>query len=281
MIETQKSILDEQNQSGKWKTLYSKAVQDLSNTEKKILKHTISSAKLSQSSCEQSAVSQTHVTKILSDLNNNRDKLSEEQVFLHKQTLKSIVQDLQNQNMNLKHKLERLQASNAKGLEKLKYYYNENNKLKTELKLMGTRKDKDTSEHVKAHYELNTEIKNLNTKLKFEQAQRDELKRRYDCELGAAKIRYENELSKQNRIMLSKNQTLEQEINRLNESIKKLLEDKINLLAKMKTNKPEDPSEISAPSQKSSIKDTASQSMTNSKVTGKKTELISYLFKDW
>lgn len=269
MIETQKSILEEQNQSGKWKNLYSKAVQDLSNTEKKILKQTISSAKLTQSSCEHSAVSQTHVTKILSDLN-NKDKLSKEQVFLHKQTLKSIVQDLQNQNMNLKHRLERLQASNAKGLEKLKFYYNENNKLKTELKLMSARKEKDNSEHVKVHYELNTEIKNLNTKLKFEQAQRDELKRRYDCELGAAKIRYDNELSKQNRIMLSKNQTLEQEINRLNESIKKLLEEKINLMAKMKTNKPEDTSEISAPSQKSSLKDTASQSMTNSKVSESK-----------
>lgn len=99
---------------------------------------------------------------------------------------------------------------------------------------MTTRKSNETTQNAKTQYELNTEIKNLNTKLKFEQNQRDELKRRYELELNAAKIRYDNELQKQNRLMKSKNQELENEINRLNESIKRLQEEKNALLQKMK-----------------------------------------------
>jgi predicted RNase H-like nuclease (RuvC/YqgF family) len=157
--------MEERNHSGKWKSLYSKAVQDLSSAENNV-------------QGAPSPVSQENVSQILSDLN-SKDNLSKEQIFIHKQTLKSIVQDLHNQNSNLRHKLEKLQTSNAKGLEKLKHFYDENNKLKTELKLIATRKDQNTSDHAKVQYELNSEIKNLNTKLKFEQAQRDELKRRY------------------------------------------------------------------------------------------------------
>ena len=130
------------------------------------------------------------------------------------------------------------------------------------MKLITSRKDQDKSSNSKTQYELNTEIKNLNTKLKFEQAQRDELKRKYEVEISAAKIRYDNELQKQNRLMQTKNTSLMQEITRLNESIKKLQEEKNTLLLKMKNS-----SEFVSPSNKfnaSSIKETTE---TNSKVS--------------
>ena len=166
---------------------------------------------------------------------NGTEKLSNEQMHTHRQTLKSVIQDLNNQNLNLKNKLNRLQSSNAKGLEKLKHFYNENNKLKTELKLITERKLNENSTSAKTTYTLNTQIKNLNNKLKFEESQRDELKKRYDVEINAAKIRYENELQKQSSLMQHKNAELMAEINRLNESIKKLQNERNSLLAKLKS----------------------------------------------
>ncbi len=169
-------------------------------------------------------------------LNNEASsKLSKEQKVIHKQTLQSVIQDLTNQNQNLRIRLQKLQGSNAKGLEKLKYFYNENNKLKTELKLLSTRKSNETSNNSKSHYDLQTEISNLNTKLKFEQEQRDELKRRHEIEINSVKIRYDNELEKQNKLMQLKNDKMAKEIEKLNESIKKLQDEKIALLMKLKS----------------------------------------------
>lgn len=171
---------------------------------------------------------------ILADINGS-GKLSKQQIYTHRQTLKSLIQDLNNQNLNLKNKLDRLQSSNAKGLEKLKHFYNENNKLKTELKLITERKHNETSTNAKTTYTLNSQIKNLNNKLKFEESQRDELKKRHDVEINAAKIRYDNELQKQSNLMQEKNDELIAEIDRLNESIKKLQSERNSLLARLKS----------------------------------------------
>lgn len=272
MLESQQSVQEERNQSGKWKSMYTKAIQDMSNTEKHMLKNSASVDKLDQGSYTQIVYSnENKISEILSNL--DESKLSKEQIFMHKQTLKSTVQELQNQNLNLKRKLEKLQSSNTKGLEKLKYFYNENNKLKTELKLMTSRKQTDASAHAKAQYELNTEIKNLNTKLRFEQAQRDELKQQYDVEVSAAKIRYDNELQKQNGIMQEKNQSLMTEISRLNESIKNLQEEKLALLTKMKARITD-----GSPLMHNSSSVSTSSSLSNSKIIysnyGKTVEMV-------
>jgi chromosome segregation ATPase len=195
----------------------------------------VNSAKQSDSQLQANAKSTPNLpNEVLLD-NQACSKLSREQAVIHKQTLQSTIQDLRNQNQNLKIRLDKLLGSNTKGLEKLKHYYNENNKLKTELKLLSTRKLNETSESAKSQYELKTEINNLNNKLKFEQAQRDELKRRYETEISSVKIRYDNELEKQNKLMQIKNDNLVKEINKLNESIRKLQEEKSALLMKMKS----------------------------------------------
>ena len=56
----------------------------------------------------------------------------------------------------------------------------------------------------KTHYEMQLEIENYKTRIKYEETKKEELKKRYLNELNSTKIRYENELNRQNRLMKNK-----------------------------------------------------------------------------
>ena len=221
MLDTQKMVDNERNKSGLWKTMYDRVLHHLPASELDILRDSAEVEKLN--------------LKVSENKGNEIGLLNHEQILDRKNTLQSAITALNAQNFSLKIKLERLHTSNQKGLEKLKYFFNENNMLKTELKLLNDKKMSESSEKVKQVFDLNTEIKNLNQKLKHEEEQRNELHRRYGLELNAAKIRYENELNKQNNLMQSKNENLAGEVNRLNDMISRLQSEKIELMTKIQT----------------------------------------------
>lgn len=106
MLDTHKTLLEERRI---WmKSIDKKATLDLSAPDKVTFKDSIDYEKPEKNG------EFTDVKEILNDLNET-NKLSKEQIIIHKQTLKSTIQDLNNQNQNLKIRLEKLQSSNNKG----------------------------------------------------------------------------------------------------------------------------------------------------------------------
>ena len=69
--------------------------------------------------------------------------------------------------------------------------------------------------NAKTIFEMNNQIENYRSKLRLEENQNQELKQRHETELNAAKIRYENELEKQNKLMNIKYDNLMSESNDL------------------------------------------------------------------
>ncbi len=86
--------------------------------------------------------------------------------------------------------------------------------------------------------QIKSELDNLKLKFEFEWNEKEQLRKRYEAELNAAKIRCENEIQKQNQIMQEKYEGFVAEINKLNKDLRELKSERnclMNLIEKEKT----------------------------------------------
>ncbi len=122
--------------------------------------------------------------------------------------------------------LDNLKQQNQKELDRINEYKLENEKLKQEL----DRLFKESEVDVQSRNELNQQIERFKIKLRQEQDEKEEMRNRYEIELNAAKIRYENELEKQNKLMNIKYDALFNETSQLNSLVNSLQKEKSDLL---------------------------------------------------
>jgi len=136
------------------------------------------------------------------------------------------IKKLNDDNLSLKMHLDNLKQQNQKELDRINEYKLENEKLKQEL----DRLFKESEVDVQSRNELNQQIERFKIKLRQEQDEKEEMRNRYEIELNAAKIRYENELEKQNKLMNIKYDALFNETSQLNSLVNSLQKEKSDLL---------------------------------------------------
>ena len=221
MVEIQKCMSDKDKQSELWKTMYNRVVNYLPEHELQIVK----------SSAELEKINMLDENEIMEEQNNA------ENVVKHKDTLKSTITKLNDDNFNLKIQLERLKFANKNELETLKKFETERDKLINDIHLMREMHSNELKLKAKTHYEMQLEIENYKTRIKYEETKKEELKKRYLTELNSTKIRYENELDRQNKLMRKKYDELVNEIKRLVDIIRKLQLEKKELMNKIEYEK--------------------------------------------
>lgn len=211
MQDIQKVVCEKTKQSELWKTVCDRVVNYLPENEIELIK---SSTEIEQ----------------LNIFESYKKDMDDDQVYKQKHMLKSTITKLNDENFNLKMHLERLKNSNKTEIERLNKVQSENEKLRNDIDLLRELHSNEIKINSKNNYEMKKEIENYKVQLKFEENQREELKNKYTNELNAAKIRYENELNKQNQIMQTKYDDLNKEITRLNKIIKSLQLEKSELI---------------------------------------------------
>jgi hypothetical protein len=156
----------------------------------------------------------------------------------HRNSLKSTITQLNNNNFNLKIQLERLKESNRKELENLNQFENQDRqKIMNEMNQMKALHSRELKNHAKTQSEMKKELENLKVRIEMEQNQKEELKNRYMIEFNAVKVRFENEINKQNKLMQNKYDDLIKEIKRLNDVIKQLKLEKDELKVQIQREK--------------------------------------------
>ena len=156
-------------------------------------------------------------------------KIDQENVKKQRETLKTMISKLNEENTDLRIQLEHLKNTNSTDQQKLMDYTNENLQLKRELqnfrKLQVQGANKTVNE-----VQIKSELENLKLKLEFEMNEKEQLRKKYDAELNAAKIRCDNEIQRQNQIMQEKYEGFVVEINKLNKELRELKEERNSLL---------------------------------------------------
>lgn len=166
--------------------------------------------------------------------NNNRNPQVDADLCEKLEKLNKQKDLLNNENMNLRVELDRMKHEFHR-LDECEY---ENEKLKQELDQIREQNRQELCKlNSKLEYELKTQAENFRIRAKHEEAQREELKKKYQNELNAAKIRYENELSKQNGLMQAKYDNLTREICGLNQIVNKLKGEKKDLICQIQYEK--------------------------------------------
>lgn len=204
MLEIEKAALEKKNQTEVIKNMYNRALNGLKATNE------VEYVNI------ESRVEQQEITI--------RD---DESIVKQYQALKATMSKLNDENYKLQCQLDRIKEVNR----------NELNKLKNELDQMRENHSNELKIKSKACKELQTELSNLKIRIKHEESQKEELKIKCLNEINSAKIRFENELGKQNSLMQSKYDELIKEINKLNQTIKKLTAEKNELLLKIQKEK--------------------------------------------
>lgn len=207
MSEVEKNSIDKNRQNELLKTMYNRVLSNLPENELDFVK-------------ESSDLEMQTQAEFYQDLD-------QDQAFKQQQSLKSTITKLNDDNLNLKLQLDRLKESNRSDLDKLK-----NEFLQIREMHSSELKSRDT-----ATSEMKSELANLRVRIKNEENEKEELRKRCMTEINSAKIRYENELSKQNSLMQNKYDVLIKEINTLNQVIKKLKNEKHELLLRIQKEK--------------------------------------------
>lgn len=135
---------------------------------------------------------------------------------------KSAISMLNEENLSLKIKIERMQKTHASEMDKIRAEFDAIQKSHASELRSKSRQEQ----------EKNKEIELLKKKIVFEEEKRDEIKMDYANQLKSAQVRFENELGKQNSLMQSKNEELINEIKKLNESVHTLQSEKTQLIRK-------------------------------------------------
>jgi len=217
LFEIQKSYSKHEKRSELWKTMFNRVVNYLPENEINLIKTSTEIEKLNQ---------------LTEDLDENN--MSEE----HRNSLKSTITQLNNNNFNLKIQLERLKETNRKELENLnRFENNDREKILNEMNHMKKEHSRELKNHAKTHSEMKKELENLKIRIEMEQNQKEELKNRYMVEFNAVKVRFENEINKQNKLMQNKYDDLVKEIKRLNDVIKQLKQEKDELKSQIQREK--------------------------------------------
>jgi hypothetical protein len=147
-----------------------------------------------------------------------------ERISLQKEALNS-------ENLNLKVELDKLR----KDFTRLSEFQFENEKLKKELDEIREENRQEMSKlNTRLEYELKVQAENFKIRARHDESQREEMRVKHANELSAAKIRFENELSKQNGLMQLKYDGLKKEINSLGQVISKLQGEKNDLISQIK-----------------------------------------------
>lgn len=196
IADVQKCVAEKDKQSELWKSMYDRLLKCLPESKVNIIR---SSIQIDQPSIDQS------------DLDG----------------LSCQIKKLSDDNLSLKLQLENLKQQNQQEMEKINTYKQENERLKCELERLL----RESETNAKARFELNNQIEVYRNKLRTEEIEKEEIKARYITELNAAKIRYENELEKQNKLMNLKYDNLTSETNQLNLLVNSLQQEKNDLVA--------------------------------------------------
>ena len=128
----------------------------------------------------------------------------------NRESLNAAVSMLNEENLNLKIILQRAESAHR----------SEINSLKCEIECLKNVHSNDVESKLKYEREKLLEIELLKQKLRQEEEKYSELKTNFNKEINAVKIRFENELSKQNSIMQQKNNELLDEIKTLNAELR-------------------------------------------------------------
>ena len=217
MCEIQKSYAKHEKKSDLWKTMFNRVVNYLPENEVNLVKTSTEIERLN----------------LLAD-DINEKNTSEE----HKNSLKSTITQLNNNNFNLKIQLERLKEANKKELENMNRIENlDREKLQNDMNQLRAMHAHELKIQAKTQSELKKELENLKVRLEFEQNQKEELKKRFTTEFNAVKVRFDNELNKQNMLMQNKYEELVNEIRRLNDVIKQLKQEKDELKTQIQREK--------------------------------------------
>ena len=216
MGEIQKIAKCRRKQSELWKILFERALGLLPDKEVELLK-------ISKEIEKNNFLEDNHLTEGSQEKSKN-----------HKESLQSAITMLNNENLNLKIKLERIQ----------KLHENETENLRKELESLGSSFVIEKKLKSKIEQEKNKEIEQLKTRLRQEEEKKDEARLSCSMEINAAKIRFENEMITQNSLMQNKNDELVDEIKRLNDIIRSLHDEKTEMLKKLYNEKDKREKEI-------------------------------------
>ena len=227
MLELQRDSIEKQNQSELFKKMYDRVTNFLPEKELEILRTISEVEKLSLYSIPSENFNFTSTQLNIDSF------LNQEQMGEYTKSLKTAITQLNDENFSFKMMLERLKASQQAEAEKLARCQNENERLKNEIKVLRESKAEQDNNRAKIEYEMKTEIENYKQRIKHLENEKDELKNRYLTEINAAKIRYDNELEKQNKLMQKKYDDLVMELNKLNDILKKLQKEKTELTIKL------------------------------------------------
>lgn len=232
MLELQRDSIEKQNQSEVWKKMYDRVTNFLPEKEIEILRTISEVEKLSLYSVPTENYQPNNLNFTSTQLNID-SFINQEQMSEYTKSLKTAITQLNDENFSFKMMLERLRASQQAEAEKLARCQNENERLKNEIKVLKESKAEEENNRAKIEYELKTEIENYKQRIKHLEDEKDDLKNRYLTEINAAKIRFENELEKQNKLMQKKYDDLVGELNKLNDILKKLQKEKYELTTKL------------------------------------------------
>jgi chromosome segregation ATPase len=174
-------------------------------------------------------------TDILNSVREIRKK-DQENLKKQRETLKNMISRLNEENTDLRIQLEQIKGTSTSEQQKLNEYSSENTQLKRELINLKKLQIQEASKSVN-EVQIKNELENIRLKLDFEINEKEQLKKKYDAELHATKIRCDNEILRQNQIMQEKYDGFVVEINKLSREIRELKDERnslINLIEKEK-----------------------------------------------
>jgi hypothetical protein len=196
---------DQHKQAGFYKILYERALGQLNQNEAELMK----------------VANEIEKVNFLED----HDLLdgNDEAVKQHKDSLQAMISMLNQENLNLKIKLERIQTAHD----------NEMECLNTENECLRSVLANELTAKARMDQEKSKEIEILKKRLSSEEDRQNDLRENCMKEITAAQIRFENELTRQNCLMQGKNEELAGEVKRLNAVVHTLQDEKTEMLRKL------------------------------------------------
>lgn len=149
-----------------------------------------------------------------------------------KERLEKELKRANEENFTLSLNYDRFKTQSKLEIDELK---NENENLKSYMNQLKEKHALELKDNKNTINDLKSQVKALKDKLKQEEEQNEQMKVRLDTELNSAKVRYENELSKQNSLMQSKYDNFVREINKLHDNIRELKAQKDELVYRRKS----------------------------------------------
>lgn len=227
IFETEKAAIEKRKHAELWQTMYNRILNYLPDKEAELIKMSAEVEKINVMTDADDSY-EFDSAEILNSVKELR-KIDQENAKKQKETLKAMITRLNEENTHLRIQLEHLKDSSSNEAQKLNEYANENAQLKRELQSMKKLQLNEANKAVN-EVQIKNDLENLKLKLEFELNEKEQIKKKFDAELHATKIRFDNEILRQNQIMQEKYDNFVHEINKLNREIKELKDEKHSLL---------------------------------------------------